>query len=78
MRARLQSEGDLLRCDRRLMENLRALNRDSLRKELKPILTNGEIDALLARRDRIVKRFEDRAAKLGDSAVYYDFLAAER
>jgi hypothetical protein len=33
----------------------------------------GEQEAILKRRDRIVKLYEERAARIGDAAVFFDF-----
>jgi hypothetical protein len=73
---KLREEQNLVRCDRVLFSSLQALDRNGLRQELAPYLSNSEIDALLARRDRIVKVFQDRAAGSGDAAVFYDYLPA--
>ncbi len=70
----LKSERDLLRCDRQLFKALQVLNAATLQEELRPYLTNNEIEAVLNRRDRIVKIFEAKAEDQGDSAVFYDFL----
>ena len=72
---KLKNEKNLTRCDRKLFAALQVLDRTSLQQELTPYLDKGEIGAVLARRDLIVRLFEDLAAQKGDAAVFYDFLA---
>jgi hypothetical protein len=69
----LRDQRDLTRIDRRLLANLRGLTRDVLRQKLKRWLKNPEIDALLARRDRIVEFFDGEVAAKGEARVLYDF-----
>jgi hypothetical protein len=54
----IKTPGNLSRADRRLIDRLRALDKDTLRKTMKDYLTPSEIDTLLKRRDVIVKHFE--------------------
>lgn len=70
----LKEPANLVRCDRKLLERLRALDKKSLEKALKPYLRGPEIDGVLARRDKIVKRFEELVAEKGESEVLYSFL----
>ena len=46
------------RCDRAVFERLKALDRDTLKRELGAHLDDGHIKSILARRDLIVKRLE--------------------
>lgn len=46
------------RCERQVFERLKALDFDTLRREMGPMLDTWQIKALLARRDRIVERIE--------------------
>ena len=62
----LRETKNLQRCDQDLLERLKQLNAETLKKELGTYLTAPEIKGLLARRDRIVKVFEE----LGPSAIY--------
>ncbi len=62
----LQNEKALERCDRVLLEKLKQLDEQTVKAELGQWLEQGEIKGLLARRDRIVARFE----KLGPAALY--------
>jgi hypothetical protein len=62
----LREAKNLQRCDQDLLEKLKQLNDATLKKELGTYLSTAEIKGLLARRDRIVKTFED----LGPSVLY--------
>ena len=68
----LKSPKDLVQCDRKLLGKLRELNKDTLKEKLGHYLTNSEIEGLLARRDKIVKFFDDQVAQKGEAAVLYD------
>lgn len=63
----------LVRVDRRLLARLRELTKDGLRERLGRWLGNAEIDALLARRDRMVSHFDAAVARWGESPILYDF-----
>ena len=58
-------------CDGTFLERLRELTRPALAKAVGKSLTGAEIDALLSRRDRIVKVFDGRIASLGPEAVLF-------
>ena len=66
----LVAPADLARCDRRLLEGMRALTAESLAKAIGDSLTKEEQGAVLARRDLIVKHFDDRIAKLGEGILF--------
>jgi hypothetical protein len=68
----LPSRKDLVQCDRKLLANLRKLDKATLKARLGKYLTGMEIDGLLARRDKIVKFFEDEIAAKGEGAVLFD------
>lgn len=59
------------RCDRAVFEAMRGLTRPALQEATGEHLTPYEIDALLARRDLIVKHFDDLIARLGEREVLY-------
>jgi len=69
----LQKPDELRRIDRGLLARLKGLTEDSVAKAVADSLHESEQEAVLHRRDRIVKLFEERAAKFGDAAVYLDF-----
>jgi hypothetical protein len=61
----------LASCDRELLDRLRRLTRPALAAAVGTTLIAPEIDALLARRDLIVKLFDERVATLGPAAVLF-------
>ena len=61
----------LTRCDRGLLERLRAVTSESLAQAVGSSLTKLEQEAVLARRDRIVKLYEDRIATIGEGLVLF-------
>ena len=68
----LKDKKDLVRIDRRIYNGLQALTEEILNRELGEYLNKAEIRALLARRDRIVKYFDDQVAKKGEAAIICD------
>jgi hypothetical protein len=62
---------NLMRVERSLFEKLRALDRAAFTDAVKDTLTKGEIEALFVRRDKIVQRFEERIATVGEARVLY-------
>ena len=51
----LQNPEDLVRCDRKLFEKLKALDGNELQQKTKGYLTKGEVQAVMARRDKVSK-----------------------
>lgn len=64
----------LQRCDRELLNRLRALDRASVRDAVKPYVLSIEIEGILARRAAIVELIESRVRQRGEAAVLYDYL----
>jgi hypothetical protein len=62
----LRSPGQVVRCDRTVFERLKALDHETLSRELGRLLDGGQVRAILARRDAIVERLES----LGPSALF--------
>ena len=62
----LKAADNVTRCDRAVFERMKALDKATLTRETGKYLSTFQIDALLARRDAIVKRLEG----LGPSALY--------
>jgi hypothetical protein len=62
----LKTPARLTRCDRQVFERLKALDRDTLKREVGKELDDGQIKSLLARRDAIVTKLES----LGPSALF--------
>ena len=54
------------RCDRQVFDRLKALDRDTLKRELGKYLDDGQIKALLSRRDLMVQKVES----LGPAALF--------
>lgn len=67
----LQSPKDLKRCDKALLEKLKALNQDQVMDATKGYLSKGEVKSLMARRDKIVEHFDKLVAKEGEAQVLY-------
>jgi len=61
----------LERIDRSLFENMRGLTREGLTKVMGKSSSRVELEALLKRRDRIVKLFEARIGERGEARVLY-------
>jgi hypothetical protein len=51
---------------------MRSLDRITLSRELGQFLTGDDIDALLARRDRIVEHLDRMIAQKGEAEVLFD------
>ena len=62
----------LIRCERTLLDTMRALTRETLAEAMGKIATKEEIDTLLTRRDLIVQLFDQQIAARGEAAVLYD------
>jgi hypothetical protein len=67
----LRDPKDLVRCDRHMFEQLKALNADEFTAKAKNYLTKDEIQAVMARRDLIVQFFQKKIAEKGETAVLY-------
>jgi hypothetical protein len=61
----------LERCERTVFQRMRELTAPALAEAMGDSLTKQEIEALLARRNVMVKLFEDKIAKLGEPSVLY-------
>ena len=61
----------LERVERTLFENMRRLTEEQLKNVMGKSMADFEIEALLKRRDRIVKLFEARIAERGEARVVY-------
>jgi hypothetical protein len=59
------------RCDRQLLEKLRALTKEAVAKHTKPFIGGSEIDAMLARRDALVALVDNLVATRGEAVVLY-------
>lgn len=52
----------LATCGRDMLQKMKALTIDDLEQHVRPYLNRGEIEGVIARRDKIVKFFEDQGA----------------
>jgi hypothetical protein len=62
---------DLVRCDRQLLEKLKALDANALAEKTKSYLSKDQVKAVMARRDKIVERFQKLIAEKGENEVLY-------
>jgi hypothetical protein len=62
---------DLVRCDRRLLEKLKALDANVLAEKTKGYLNKEEVKAVMARRDKIVAQFQKMISEKGEAVVLY-------
>ncbi|MGJ5818862.1 hypothetical protein [Paludibaculum fermentans] len=74
VRIDLMSEEELVRCDRALLERMRKLDPAEVRARLSPWLNPQQVDSLMARRDLIVRHFEELAVQKGEANVFYEYL----
>ncbi len=72
---RLRGPENLIRCDRQLLQALQDLDIDTLERDLRPLLEKSAIAPILARRDAIVKHFEEKIKRSSEAAVLYDYLS---
>jgi hypothetical protein len=69
----LKSEKNLGdRCSRELFAAMQKLDKPTLKPLLTEVLSDGQIDAILGRRDRIVQCYQAKIAALGEARVLYD------
>ena len=69
---KLTSPERLTRIDRDMFTRLRGLTRESIEKTVGDSLRKDELSALVARREALVKHFEDRIARAGEANVFFD------
>ena len=72
MQGTLSAPQLLQRCDRDLLSAIRKLSAEQLKKAMGTSLNSMEIEALLARRDVIVKLFEEKIAQRTEAAVLFN------
>jgi len=68
---KLENPKNLVQIDRKLLANLRKLDKNSL-QPLKKYLTGMELDGIAARAQEIVKFFDQQIASKGEATVVYD------
>ena len=62
---------ELVRCDRQLLEKLKALDANVLTAKTKGYLDKDEVKTVMARRDKIVAQFQRMISEKGEAAVLY-------
>jgi len=67
----LRGEKNLVKCDRQLFEKLKALKADELAEKTRRYLTKDEINGVMARRDKIVAKFQSLIAQKGEKEILY-------
>lgn len=67
----LQSTNDLVQCDRQLLAKLKALDGNELAARTKGFLSKSEVQAVMARRDKIVDHFQKLIAQKGEDQTLY-------
>jgi len=69
----LEKPERLLRIERTLLEGLRGLTREAIEARAGRWLMGRQIDAILDRRDKIVRHFEERIGRMGENAVLFSW-----
>ena len=67
----LQHPQDLVQCERHLFQKLKELDGRELEEKTRHYLTKEEVEAVMARRDKIVSRFDQLIKEKGEKAVLY-------
>lgn len=67
----LRSTNDLVQCDKQLLGKLKALDGNELATRTKGYLSKQEVQAVMARRDKIVDHFQKLVAEKGENEVLY-------
>jgi hypothetical protein len=67
----LKTPNDLVRCERQLLNKLKGLNGDELAAKTHNYLNKEQVQGVMARRDKIVARFEELIKTKGDKEVLY-------
>jgi hypothetical protein len=67
----LRAPKNLVKCDRQLLEKLKALKADELAERTKRYLTKDEVNGVMARRDKIVATFQTLIAEKGEKEILY-------
>jgi hypothetical protein len=62
---------NLVRCDRQLLEKLKALDAKEVAEKTKHYLDKDEVKAVMARRDKIVEYFQKLISEKGENEVLY-------
>ena len=61
----------LTRCDRALLTAMRGLTFSAMEKAMGDVMRKDEMEAVITRRDLLIKHFEDRIARIGEASVLF-------
>lgn len=67
----LRAPKDLVKCDRQLLEKLKNLRASDVADKTKGYLTKDEVNGVMARRDKILARFQTLIAEKGEKEILY-------
>jgi hypothetical protein len=67
----LQTPADLVKCEQHLFQKLKELHGAELEEKTRHYLTKDEVQAVMARRDKIVARFDELIKEKGEKQVLY-------
>jgi hypothetical protein len=67
----LRDPKNLVRCDRQLLEKLKALDANQVSERTKHYLSKDEVKAVMARRDKIIAQFQQMISEKGEKEVLY-------
>jgi hypothetical protein len=67
----LKNAGNLERCSQELLAKLQQLSPEAIAEKTGELLTDSEIKAVIARRDRIVEHFRKLIAEKGEKVILY-------
>lgn len=67
----LRRAADLVQCERHLFQKLKELNGSELEEKTRHYLTKDEVQAVMARRDKIVARFDELIKEKGEKEILY-------
>jgi hypothetical protein len=67
----LRGEKNLVKCDRQLFEKLKTLKAAEVAEKTKRYLTKDEVNGVMARRDKIVAKFNSLIAQKGEKEILY-------
>lgn len=70
----LNGRGEMRVCERKLYEGLRDLDTAMLQERLDPYLRQTEIDALLKRRQKLLRLLDRKIAQMGEDAILFSFV----
>lgn len=68
---KLRDPANIVRCDRQLLEKLKALDGKEVAEKTKRYLTKETVKSVMARRDKIVARIQQMVSEQGEAAVLY-------